>query len=573
MNKLLFSLLLLLIGQFGVSQSNGVPEATNCYFIKNAEVVVRPGQVLSGTSIVIRGGLITDVGKSIKAPYDAKVIEADSLYVYAGFIDPLSHTGLKEEDKEDKSKENKPSSPGVATFSQAGITPQTQASDNLSLKDKSINSMRDAGFVISHVVPKGYILPGQGSIISLKEATSEEDLILRKDISMLGQLKTKRGVFPSTLIGAMSRLREIKKNTDIYTKNMMAYKSNPLGMSRPAYVGEYDAFSGVNNKTKPLFFVAQKPKEIHRAITLQKEMGFDMVISDAKLITPVLDFLGTNTPILLSLDLPKEIKEEDKKEEEKVDKKPEDKKKKEEKKELTQEQKDLTAKKKASYDQYMQQAKMLAERNVPFSYSYLDINTSNIVKSIRRLIAAGLPEDKALAGLTTNAASILNISNICGTIEKGKLGSLVITDKPLFDEKSKIRYVIVEGQVNEMKKEDKSKKTKGSDEDLGDLSGTWRYEIVIEGETQYGNIYLTKDGESYTIGAESDDEPGEVDKAYNIAVNDNNITFSLDVDNDGTPLVVNLDINFINANRFEGQASIDQVGTYPITADKRDTPD
>ncbi len=548
-----------------LAQSSEIPSATDCYFIKNGLVVIKPGQNPSKSSIVIRNGLITEVGANITPPYDAKIINVDSMYVYPGFIDPLSHTGLKEPEKEDKSKEDKPKSPGVATFTQAGITPQVLASQMINCKDKSINSMMESGFGISHTVPKGYILPGQGSIISLKESNSNENLILRKDISMVGELKTKRGVFPSTLIGAMSRLREINKNTDIYLKNIAAYKANPVGMERPAHVSEYEAFGGVTNKSKPLFFVADKPKEIHRAVTLQKDLGFDIILSDVKLITPLIDIIKPNTPILLSLKLPKEIKDEDKVDsKDSLDTK---------KKVQTEEYIRLTAKKKESYDLYLSQAKILAEKNILFSFSYMDISTSDILKSIRRLIAAGLPENNALEALTTSPAKILNISAIAGTIEKGKLGNLVITDKPLFDEKSKIKYVIVEGQVTELKKSDSSKTNKNDDKKVGDLSGTWRYEVEVEGGTQYGNMFFEKDGSSYTIGVESDETPSEVDQGYDISVDRSNISFKLDIENEGIKMTVKLDLNFTSNTNFEGTAEIEGMGSFKISGVRRLIPD
>ena len=236
----------------------------------------------------------------------------------------------------------------------------------LSVKEKSIEAMRKAGFVISHSVPKGYIIPGQGSVISLKKTSSVDDLILKKDMSMLTALKTKRGVFPSTLIGAMSRLREVYQNTVLYKKNLNAYQVNPTGMKRPSYMDEYEAMLPVVEQKKPVFFIGDKPKNIHRAITLQQELGFDMILSDVKLISPIMNIVEPDMPILLSLDLPQEIKGDDQKDqkeeggqENKEDLKPTDK-----------EKERLEKRKKESYDLYMSQAKMLANGNVPINKSW-----------------------------------------------------------------------------------------------------------------------------------------------------------------------------------------------------------
>src|SRR6185295_15313610 len=62
--------------------------------IKNATIVVAPGQSLEKASLVLRNGLIDDVGAQIEIPRDAEVLDGSGLIVYAGFIDGRSTIGL-----------------------------------------------------------------------------------------------------------------------------------------------------------------------------------------------------------------------------------------------------------------------------------------------------------------------------------------------------------------------------------------------------------------------------------------------------------------------------------------------
>src|SRR5678810_732155 len=70
-----------------------VPEARPLA-IKNATVVVAPGQSIEKSTVVLRNGLIEEVGAQAESPRDAEVIDGTGLTVYAGFIDGRSTVGL-----------------------------------------------------------------------------------------------------------------------------------------------------------------------------------------------------------------------------------------------------------------------------------------------------------------------------------------------------------------------------------------------------------------------------------------------------------------------------------------------
>ena len=51
------------------------------------KVVVKPGEVIEGATIVIRDAFIEAVGKEVTPPADARVWEMKGATIYAGFID------------------------------------------------------------------------------------------------------------------------------------------------------------------------------------------------------------------------------------------------------------------------------------------------------------------------------------------------------------------------------------------------------------------------------------------------------------------------------------------------------
>ena len=58
--------------------------------IRNARVHPVSGPAIEKGTVVLRNGLISDVGATVSVPSDAWVLEADGLDVYPGLIDGLS---------------------------------------------------------------------------------------------------------------------------------------------------------------------------------------------------------------------------------------------------------------------------------------------------------------------------------------------------------------------------------------------------------------------------------------------------------------------------------------------------
>jgi hypothetical protein len=85
-------------------------------------------------------------------------------------------------------------------------------------------------------------------------------------------------------------------------------------------------------------------------------------------------------------------------------------------------------------------------------------------------VDAGLPQDAALAALTTVPAKILGVERQLGTIEAGKIANLVVSDKAIFAKDAKVKRVFVEGREYKL---DEKKKPKGDPSAVVDPRGTW----------------------------------------------------------------------------------------------------
>ena len=294
--------------QISAQNSNVPKEVTATYLLTNAHIISHPGQTTFG-SVLLRDGLIEQVGANIIAPYDAQIIDMDSMYIYAGFIDALSQVGLKKKEKEERPNVKDPGNPPNAV---AGITPEHSVYDDYSSKESSVKKLRDQGYGIAHIVPQGRMMPGMGAIFSLGEGESAQ-LVIKKEASMFSQLKSANRVAPGTTIGVMAKYRDIYRNAAVTSEYSSKYNMNPVGMRRAQSEPAIEAFIPVVNKQLPVYFIAKNALDVSRVIALQKELGFNLVLANVEQGWPMAGKITAGRyPIVLSMNLPKAIKEEKK---------------------------------------------------------------------------------------------------------------------------------------------------------------------------------------------------------------------------------------------------------------------
>src|SRR5207253_10798622 len=89
----------------------------------------------------------------------------------------------------------------------------------------------------------------------------------------------------------------------------------------------------------------------------------------------------------------------------------------------------------------------LARAGVTFAFESAGLaDPKDFVRNAAKAVKAGLAEDVAVRALTVGAAAIAGVADRVGTIEKGKLANLIVTDGNLFDEKTTVKRVFVEGR-------------------------------------------------------------------------------------------------------------------------------
>jgi imidazolonepropionase-like amidohydrolase len=104
-----------------------------------------------------------------------------------------------------------------------------------------------------------------------------------------------------------------------------------------------------------------------------------------------------------------------------------------------------------NWEQAPTNPRRLARAGVPFALTSARLRDRGVFhERLRSAIKHGLTEAEALAALTSTPATLLGLGGSLGVIAAGRVANLVVTDGPLFAEKTKIRDVYVSGVRHEV---------------------------------------------------------------------------------------------------------------------------
>lgn len=479
---LLVAVLLALPLQLVYAQSDtDRPAVTRTLAFENATVVSAPGTEQTGVTVVVRDGVIRAVDAEADIPYDARVIEADSLYIYAGFIDGFSQAGIDMPDTDDDDTVEDPGNPPPE---RAGVQPERRATAFFDPTAGRVEQLRAQGFTAAHVVPEGRMLPGQGALVSFHGADAEAATLVDK-LSQFAQFRGARGswpnvVSPSTTMGVIAMMRQVMREADRRQQLEAAYDSDPQGQPRPPRDDAHTALMPAVSGEQPLVFAAPSALDIHRVLDLKQELGFPLMLANLKTGFEAVDALEeADAPLFLSLDLPEPTElPSDTTDAERPDPDPvfqvgpglE----------LDRERTNLMRRLRAEQERHISQAVTLHEAGLTFGLTTHDTSPGDVHDRLRTLRDSGMPEDALLASLTTVPAEAFGVDRQLGRVAPGFIGNLVVTDAPLFDEDTSIRHVVVDGHLYTQDSSDEGEVTG----DVEAVVGAWTMTL----ETPQGEV-------------------------------------------------------------------------------------
>jgi imidazolonepropionase-like amidohydrolase len=406
--------------------------------IKGGTVVTVTGATIPKGVVVIRNGLIEAVGAEIPVPADARVIDAAGLTVYPGLIDANTNLGLAAPTPAPAAggRGGAPAAPvpalALTTAAPAatppGLNPEVMAADQLKVAPETFDAQRAAGITTALSAPREGIYQGQSVLLNLG-GDAPEKLILRSPVTLNVAFNPARGGgYPGSLMGVFAFLRQSLLDAQWYREVWARYNREKRGLQRPEVDKSLAALQPVINGEMPVLLTANTVREIKRAIGLAEEFKLRYFISGGLQSYQLADLLKEkNATVLLSLNFPQRPATlED----------PES--------EALRVLRDRAEAPKA--------AATLHKAGVRFAFQsgYLS-RPSDFIANAAKTIEAGLPKDAALKALTIWPAEIFGVAEQLGSIEKGKIANLIVTSGDLFDRRTQVKYVFIDGRQYEVK--------------------------------------------------------------------------------------------------------------------------
>ncbi len=424
-------------------------EVPSAIAIKDARVVPVNGAEMPRATVILRHGLIEDVGANAAVPADAWVIDGTGLTVYPGFVDALSTWGIPPPAPPVVGARGATSAPNPAapdTDSTAAAEtegdpevkgpearPQTysyeRAADLVTPDDKRLESARAAGFTSSATFPNRGIVEGLGALIDLGGQRGR-DMVVAQPIGQQILFRVGGGgfgrTFPASLMGNIAYVRQLYLDLAQYKEAQAIYRQHPNGNSRPEYDHTIEGLA----ESPRILLPAEETQQINRMIRFGQELKTPFVLYGMHEAYRSMDELkAAKVPVLVSLKWPEKPKNPDPTE-------PPD-------------YRDLEMRERAPAV-----PGMLAKAGVKFAFYSDGVDAApDLTKAVRRAIAAGLSREQAIRALTLDAAAVYGLEDRLGSVEKGKIANLVVTKGDAFADKTTVEYVLVDGRLFEPSKE------------------------------------------------------------------------------------------------------------------------
>jgi imidazolonepropionase-like amidohydrolase len=537
----LFALVALTTNLFVATPLFGQAGEPRDFAIRGAKVFPVSSPPIENATILVSRGIIVSVGRDISIPPDTWVIDGKGMIVYPGLIDSLTDVGIGPIAPPAGAGPT-PTDPNVRPPISRGpedrpaTTPWRNAADEINPADPRVESWRGAGFTTTVSSPKTGMFPGQAAVLDLAGERAG-DLVVKARVAIPVSLTAAGGFrsFPGSQMGAIAYVRQVWLDTNWSSQAEENYDKN-RAVDRPRYDRTEAVLAAALQKHELVLLPGNSTLQIRRALQLSGEWNLRTAIYGGQMsYESAPEIAAKKIPVLVDLKWPEAEKDADP--------------------EATPSLRVLRFR-----DRAPSSPAALEKAGVKFAFCSGAITTpKDLLPAVKKAIDAGLPADTALRALTLSPAEIFGVADVLGSIEKGKIANLVVTDGDLFDKKTKVKMVFVDGRKFEVREP-----LRPTEPPKGDLSGKWKLAFATpQGpEEATADLLMATDG-TLTGTLTSSRGVGTIFTGY---VSENNFNFTLSL-----PIEGNItDVTFTGT--FEGttmKGSISAMGyTFDFTGTK-----
>ncbi|MGA8597699.1 MAG: amidohydrolase family protein [Bryobacteraceae bacterium] len=402
-------------------------EVPSAIAIKDAHVVTVSGPDLPKATVLLRDGLIEDVGPNLTVPADAWVIDGNGLTVYPGFIDGLSTWGIPQP------AAAPPQPRTAATAVPAAPAPRPRgpedrpqnnsyerAADLVKPSDARLEAAHAAGFTTSVTFPENGVIGGEGAVVNLAGERAS-DMVIATPAGQYVALRQAGFLagYPNSLMGLISYVRQLYLDLDWYKSANSIYVQHVSGNVRPGYDHYLEGLA----QSPRILFPADQAQQIDRMVKFGTELKQPYVLYGLhEAFRRVDELKQANIPLLISLKWPVKPKDAD----------PAN----------VPDYRVLEER-----DQAPAAPGLLAKAGVRFGFYDDGVPTGpDLRAAVKKAIDRGLPRAEAIRALTLTVAEMYSVGDRLGSIEKGKIANLTVTRGEAFEDGSKVEHVFIDGK-------------------------------------------------------------------------------------------------------------------------------
>ncbi len=417
MRKLLVFILLVSNGIVSFAQEtfpfNGVrPKDVSAYALTNATVYSTPENKMEGATVIIEKGKIKAVGKNIPIPANCVIIDASGKFIYAAFVDVFSTYGMPKKQNQNYQEETDDFGKGILGWN-AAIHPEFHASSVIAHNEEEAEAYRNAGFgaVCSHKADG--ISRGTGALVSLGNEIHADVISAEAAAYFSFNKGSSPQQYPSSIMGSIALLRQTYCDANWYASVKGQGETNITLRSFNA------------SQSLPQIFESNDKWNTLRADAVGDEFGVQYLFkTTGNEYQRLEEMKATKGKFIVPVNFPSPFDVSD-----------------------------------PASNRYISTDELKHWELAPYNLTYLHnagiefcITASGLedkgqlLENVRTAVENGLPANIALAALTTRPAQYLNAQTRVGSILAGYDANLVITNKELFTNDSKVLETWVNGK-------------------------------------------------------------------------------------------------------------------------------
>lgn len=445
---------------------NGVRDIrSGLYAFTNATIVQNSTTKIEKGTLLIKQGKIIAVGATVAVPADAVVVDCGGKFIYPSFVDAYTNYGVGAPARAaggfnyGAPAQFVSNKPGAYNWNQA-IKPEVNAYEIFAADENAASAFRANGFgtVFTHV--KDGIARGTGAVVTLATDDVHQALIKTKAAAVYSFEKgTSTQSYPSSLMGSIALLRQTYLDAKWY-------------QTKPTTEGTNLSLEAFNaSQSLPQIFAADDKWSTLRANRIGAEFGVQYILKGGDNGYQRIDELAkTKASFILGIDFPAAMDVED----------PND-------------ARFVSLSDMKHWELAPTNPGAFEKANIPFSISVSEMKDSKaFFTNLRKAIAAGLSEAKALDALTKTPATQIGVYDQVGSLETGKLANFIITTEPVFSSNAKIIENWVQGKKYEV-----------NASEWTNLAGKYKVTVQSGSNSTDYNLEVKKDLSAQVVGQDT----------------------------------------------------------------------